>query len=406
MDASGIIAEFDPFHNGHKYLLDTVHAELPSHALVCVMSGNFVQRGMPAVCDKFVRAEAAVRCGADLVLELPFVYACNSAPEFAKGGVKVLKAAGCSHIAFGSESGDVKKISRAAELSAGESDEFKAKLREGMEGGGSYASAYSAALSLVDPASDGLRGSPNDMLAAEYLKQNLLQEAGLEPLCVRRRGAGHGSMQSEELGYSSASAVREQIARGDMKKVIVNLPEEIHELALSASYNSTEAKHRLFEIIRYSIITGGAVSLSGIYGMNEGLENAFAKAAVIAPNTNDLIMAVKTRRYTYARLSRLLMYIITGLKADEAEFLLSRPLPYIRPLAMNSRGAALLRGVRERGEIDVVSNINRYVPEKDPAAAAMMLRYELLSSDIYSIISGISIYQGSDRVKSPFVLKS
>lgn len=401
--AAGVIAEFDPFHNGHKYLLDTVHAKLPSHALVCVMSGNFVQRGNPAICDKYTRAKAAVLCGADLVLELPFVYAVNSAQYFAEGGVKVLKAAGCDAIAFGSESGDLARVQRAAELSAEESGEFKERLRAELKTGTSYANAYSAALSLVDPASDGLRDTPNDLLAAEYLKQNILQGAGLEPLCVKRFGAMHDAEKGTEPGFSSASAIRANLGKGNKKNIIVDLPEAVHELALSTRFYGKVDKHRYFQIIRYSLMSAGSDKLSGIYCMNEGLENAFTGACLKAPSTNDLIMAVKSRRYTYARLARLLVYTVCGLSAEDASLMLSSPLPYIRPLAFNERGAAVLKAVRERGETAVISNVNRYEPAS--LAAERMLHSDMMASDIYSIITGISLYDGSDRVRSPFVLK-
>ncbi len=402
MDAAGIIAEFDPFHNGHKYLLDTVHAELPSHALVCVMSGNFVQRGTPAVCSKWTRAEMAVRCGADLVLELPFVYACNSAPEFAKGGVKVLKAAGCDTIAFGSESGDAERLAHTSELACREPEEFKAALQNSMSEGRSYAASYSRALEELDPATAGLKDTPNDLLAVEYLKQNILQNAGLKPLAVQRKGEGHGSAEGISSGFASASALREEIRLGNMKDVIVNQPDAIHELSLAARYLDKAAKYRLFELIRYSLVVSTPEHLSEIYGMAEGLENAFMKASLIAPNTNDLIMAVKTRRYTYARLSRILMAVITGLTAAEYRKIDSEPLPYLRPLAFNEKGAALLRQIKDRGTAVIVSNVNKYTP--DTEVSELMLGKDLLASDIYSLIQGITIYEGSDKTRSPLYI--
>ena len=175
MSVAGIIAEFDPFHNGHQYLIDTVRRELSPRAVVCVMSGNFTQRGEPAILDKFTRAQLAVKGGADLVVELPVCCAVNAAREFAFGGVRTLHLLGfVTHLAFGSETGDVKLLEHAAELALKENDAFRKALKGQMEAGRPYGTAYARALiAVLGPEIADFPDFPasNDILALEYIKQ-------------------------------------------------------------------------------------------------------------------------------------------------------------------------------------------------------------------------------------------
>ncbi|MBR0129850.1 MAG: nucleotidyltransferase family protein, partial [Firmicutes bacterium] len=177
MKCAGIISEFNPFHTGHRHLIDSIREKTAPDAVVCVMSGDFVQRGMPAMWDKYIRAASAVDGGADLVLELPAVYAVSGAGQFARGGVKVLKGLGCiEYMGFGSESGDGEQLMNAASLLAKEPENFSRALKEELASGKAYPSAYSSAAASIglDPV---LFSGANDILALEYLKQNVLLEA-------------------------------------------------------------------------------------------------------------------------------------------------------------------------------------------------------------------------------------
>ena len=211
MSVAGIIAEFDPFHNGHQYLIDTVRRELSPRAVVCVMSGNFTQRGEPAILDKFTRAQLAVKGGADLVVELPVCCAVNAAREFAFGGVRTLHLLGfVTHLAFGSETGDVNLLERAAELALKENDAFRKALKGQMEAGRPYGTAYTRALKAVlGPEIADFPDFPasNDILALEYIKQLKQGISDMQPYAVKRAGAGH---KDTEIGkvYSSGEAIR------------------------------------------------------------------------------------------------------------------------------------------------------------------------------------------------------
>ncbi|MDR3072840.1 MAG: nucleotidyltransferase family protein, partial [Clostridiales Family XIII bacterium] len=183
----GIIAEYNPFHNGHLYHLKTSALKSGADAIVCVMSGDFVQRGEPAILDKWIRAKMAVDHGADLVIELPFLYACNNAEWFARGAVRILNGLGCIDVlSFGSEGGDLAVLKRTAEIITGDS-EFEAQIKAKMQEGISYPSArYEALKAVAEKQHAQVLKSPNDTLAVEYLKQMLLTNSAMQPMAIRR----------------------------------------------------------------------------------------------------------------------------------------------------------------------------------------------------------------------------
>ncbi len=444
MTIAGIIAEYDPFHNGHKYLTDCVRAELSPHAVVVVMSGNFTQRGMPAVLDKFTRARLAVECGgADLVLELPTVFAVNGATEFAKGGVRVLKGLGCvTHLAFGSESGNVKALQQAAELSVNEDADFKAKIACFSSKGLSYPAAYAKAFSERFPAFEGLfDNAPNDMLAREYLKQDLLQNAGLTPFAVKRVGAGHdvygGKDQTEdkakdseiksEKAFVSASIIRASLQNNvDIKHIIDDAPKPVYNALdiLSKTGPAARSPHSLrcrrsslwgcpssrhpfwmqmqsayFDLLLYKLVTTPESEIANILSAGEGIENNLKEAVKKAETLDELIRTASSKRFTYARVSRVLAQLLLGITKDDYYLADRGDLAYARVLAFNEKGAEVLKTAKETASIPVYSNLNKQLAPD--AHERFMLDIDMRSSDIYSILSGNTIYGGSDLVNIP-----
>ncbi|MBR4164635.1 MAG: nucleotidyltransferase family protein, partial [Lachnospiraceae bacterium] len=204
----GVICEYNPLHTGHRYHLE--QARTGADAVIAVMSGDFVQRGEPAVCDKYARAEMALRAGADAVIELPPVYSTGSAEVFARGGIQLLNACGCiDELCFGAECGQLESLRRAAALSADEA--FGSRLREALRRGQSFAAACAEAAESLDPEAAALLSGPNNILAVEYLKALEATGSRIEARAVRRRGASYGEKDLPDKGFASAAAVRKAL---------------------------------------------------------------------------------------------------------------------------------------------------------------------------------------------------
>ena len=405
MDAAGIVCEFDPFHNGHAYLLRRVK-EQGARAVVCVMSGDFVQRGGPAVCDKFLRAKAAVSCGADLVLELPAVYAVNSADRFAAGAVRLLKGLGClDSIAFGSESADTDNLLKIAEATAYESAEFSESIRSGLSEGLSYPQAYQKALADVHTGLDAsVLGSPNDILAVSYLRENIRQNASLKAVAVGRAGAGHKDKESAGV-FASATFIRDCIARGnsDWKTCVPKAAEQCQRLEHLSVSQMAERKERLFAIVRQAVLSSSAEELSRVAEVSEGLENRLISAVRSADSYDDLIGRITSSRYTASRAARILTQVILGITKDLAAYAEDNGSAYAKVLAFNSVGAGLLRSVKDSGTVAVYSNINKLQDKnalKDP-----VLALDLRAADIYNVLCGRPVSDHSDMVQVPEIIQ-
>ncbi|MCQ2553698.1 MAG: nucleotidyltransferase family protein [Clostridia bacterium] len=343
MITAGIICEFNPFHKGHKYLIDSVRAQTNADAIVCVMSGDFVQRGIPAMWDKYERAKMAVLGGADLVIELPSAYALSAAPDFARGGISVLKKLGCvSYLGFGSECGDIEALLKASE--AEEDDGFSDRLKANLEKGMTYPKAYAKA------SGSALFDTPNNILGIEYLRENKRQNAGLKPVTVKR------------LPGVSAEAIRADFGPNSKDYSVPN-------------WNAA-ADERLFALIKYKLLNSDAKQLQKLPEVSEGIENKLKKEIIKAKSLDDLIKRTKSKRFTYAKISRILLQLLLDIKKSDLKTVKS-----VKILAFSETGKKVLKEAKRANKLTFEAN------EKDAHGA-----------DIYSILIGRDIYSGSDYV--------
>ena len=335
MTVVGIICEYNPFHLGHKKQIDAIHAQFgESCAIVCLMSGNFVQRGMPAIVDKSARAKAAILCGADLVLELPITAALSSAEGFANGGVKIL-APFCDYLCFGSESANADALMHTAQLLL--SEKFPPALRQELDKGLSFPSARQIALEALGGSGD-LLVNPNDILAVEYCKAILRQGARTKPLVIHRQGSYHDQIPDAE--NPSATSLRSRMLNRENWESYVPSPaadifrnEPLH--ALSAGERAMLAVLRTMNDEQFEAIPFGS----------EGLWRKFMHACRKQTTLEDILTATKSKRYTRTRLDRMAMCAFLGITAED----LSAPVPYVRTLAFNDRGRAVLRLASQTG---------------------------------------------------------
>ena len=407
MRVAGIISEFNPFHKGHRYLIDTVRKDLQPDGIIAVMSGNFVQRGEPAMWDKWIRAACAVENGVDLVLELPVCYAVNSGEEFARGGIGVLKGTGIvTDLAFGSESGSRALLEGTADLLAEESESFSAAMRTAMSHGISYPAAYERAASshpeLRSEKHRGLLRASNDILALEYMKQIRRSKAAFEIFPVQRIGPGHDQEGSSQ-GFASAGSIRRAILEGSPWETWRGfLPADSSAVLACEEPFGTADSDRYAALLRYTLQTHSKDELGRLISVTEGLENRLKQAAIRGVTVQDIVMGVKTKRYTYARIARIMVQALLGMDKDRYRQICEDQAFYGRVLGFSRRGAALLRQMRrETAGMPVYTN-----PKQWMAAGGSIrdsLAWDALASDIYSIIKGTTVYQGSEYVRKPYV---
>lgn len=329
MKISGIICEYNPLHLGHISHIN--YTKQKCDTVICLMSGNFTQRGTPACLDKYVRARHAILAGADLVLENPTVFATSSAENFAFGAVKILSALKCDFLSFGSECGDAALLKECAELLLNTpqkiTDDIKLILSKGL----SYPAALALALTKHDKRYDILN-KPNNTLAVEYIKQLILQKSSMQPLTVERQD----NYNSNELlgNYASSTAIREAIDSGDDLDLSMYIPNYVKEDLRKGVVEEYK------KFIHTFLSTTNAEYFSAIEGVSEGLENRIEANAHL-PNYDEMITAVKTRRYTLAKLQRILLAGV--LSITKAKLVLAKETsPYARVLAIKKDRLDLL----------------------------------------------------------------
>lgn len=351
MAVCGIIAEYNPFHNGHAYHIAQSRALLGADsAIVCAMSGNFVQRGSPAVFLKHTRAEAALRCGADLVLELPLPWALASAERFAFGAVSLLASTGVvTHLCFGGESGDLTALRHVSALLARR--EIDPLIREALGRGLPYAAARQAAAEALSGERLDMMSTPNNILGIEYLKALHTLRAPITPLCIPRRGAEHDAADGGSGIFFSASALRERLkAGGDVSGAVPAAALELFRRETAAGRGPVFPE-RLDDALLSRLRALPWEAFSALPDMSEGLENRLFKTAREAASFDEAVARSKTKRYASSRLRRAFLGAAAGLREKDA----AGAPPYLRVLAANARGRALLTRMRETAALPLLT---------------------------------------------------
>ena len=391
----GIIAEYNPFHNGHKYHLEQALTESGADICVAVISGNFTQRGEIALLDKWTRAEMAVRNGVNLVVEMPTVFACSNAGYFAEAGVEILEALGTDFICFGSESGNTEELSRIAREIEANSQNLEEKIKEGAKNGLSYPRARSQAVSklLGEKAASAIE-SPNNILAVEYIRR--MKNA--RPLAVKRLGAGYHDTDSTE-GMASATAVRKLLKEGgDISRIVPEISREIIEKNTEHMAES----EMLTSLIIQKVLQSSAGELNGIFGAEEGLGNIMKARVRYWKTYEDIVDDLKSKRYTRTRIERVLVHTLLGIKRED----LLCASKYIRVLAFDEKGSKYLKQVKKSGECKrpIITNINR---DKDAFSEIQAtLEKDILAADIYNLACRRDLYAHSEYVKKPVAIKT
>lgn len=370
MKTAAVVAEYNPFHSGHKYQLEQTRAAGATH-IVAVMSGNFVQRGEAAIYDKYLRASAAVKCGADLVVELPLPWATGTAQTFARGAVGLAKALGnIDMLSFGCENSDLPALQKLADTLY--SEEYENIISSLLSQNKTFASIRQDAVEALCGAEiANLLEKPNNILAVEYIAAAKSTGCNFEFNAVSRVGDGYNETAYSGSGFASATAVRETIRKNQFDFTLV--PEEVR--ALYTGGFSDFSRLDLAVLSRLRTLSVGEIALAP--DISEGLENRIYSAIREAVSVEDLLEKIKTKRYTAARIRRIILSLFLGVTAQDS---VGIP-PYIRILACNEKGKEILNSARPA--LPVVGRASQ-LKELD-GRAGEIFSLECKADDIYAL---------------------
>lgn len=409
MTIAAIIAEYNPFHNGHEYMLQKVKEETGADYVIAVMSGNFTQRGIPGIADKHTRAKMAASCGADAVFELPVRFATASAECFATGAVSLFSALSCvDYLAFGSECGNLTDFTKASELLLNEPEDFKEAIQKNLRQGHSYPKAFAMAVEESDKAtsvSAELLESPNNLLGLEYMKALKKLASSIKPHTITRTGTGYHdahSSFSKESGtlIASASAIRSALTSktGTIALAQPLLPSDAYRV-FAESYGITAP----VTLDDFSLLLSTRIaaetkdSLASFLDVPKKLADRIYSFRDEFMPFSELISAIKHKQFTYARINRALLHILLGLKEERAYvssgepaltagFCAASPLvPYARLLAMKKSASPLMKEIKEHSTIPVITKPADAKKVLGDDALAMFME-DVAAADLYNRI--------------------
>ena len=399
MNILGLVVEYNPFHNGHLYhLLKSKEITKATHT-VAIMSGNFLQRGEPALFDKYTRARAAVENGVDLVIELPTLFACQSAEIFSHGAIATLNSLNCiNSICFGSEVGNIDILYTISKILVNEPNEFKTSLKRYLNDGMLFPTARSNALfdyinenNLVDISKDELLSilnSSNNILGIEYIKSLLKLKSNIKPYTITRINSEYNS-ESIDSSICSATAIRKALKNTDdisFASKVVPLPTyNILKTNIEKSFNPI-FDEMFFDILS-SIILRDSNELDKYFDVNEGIENKIYQSIFTSSNLEKLHSLVKSKRYTLTKIKRTLNNVLLGITKDDMALVKDMNyIPYIRVLAFNDKGREILKAIKNNSEINIINKFSKISFAMDDAKFKTLIDYDIKASNMYNMI--------------------
>ncbi len=382
MKVLGIVAEYNPFHNGHKFHIEQSKKVSGCDFVVAVMSGNFVQRGEPALTDKYSRTEMALKNGVDVVIELPVSFSTASAEFFSGYSIKILDSLGMiDAICFGSESGNLTPLKNFANFLTSETPDYKITLKSELDKGYSYPIARKHAVSDFIFAQE-ISDSPNDILGIEYLKALGRIHSKIIPYTIKREAASYHSKEVIS-SIASATAIRRACSNEEFSKIETCMPKSAYDI-LRKCYTSGEYSLGLGsydDIFQFILKTKTQAELAEIINISEGLENRFIKTANDTYPLVEIIDKVKTKRYTHTRISRAALHMI--LDTTKADFdIFYHSMPYIRILGMKKESSFLINEMTKHASCPIITKLNNFSNTLDEIGVSMLGK-EISSSDIY-----------------------
>ena len=399
MNITGIITEYNPFHNGHKFHLEESKKQTKSDGTICIMSGNFVQRGGPAIIDKWKRTEMALSNGVDLIIELPTFYAVSSAEFFAKGAVSILNSLNIvNNLFFGSEIGDAKALSEIAKVLVSEDEKFQNILKENLSLGLTFAKAREKSLIeyLNSSEINNIITSSNNILGIEYIKAILKLNSSINPVALKREGSNYNDKSLSQT-FSSATSIREVLKNTsnieDLKNIIPLESYEVFSKLQEQDYRFT-FEEEMFKYIKYKIQTN-CVNFNNLYEVTEGLDNKIIKEISSSNSLHEFILKIKSKRYTYSKISRILTHIYLGLDNDDFKDIANENNLYVRVLGFNKTGREILSLIKANSSIPLITKVPRFT--NNP-----LLKFDLQATACYSLLND-KVNPFNDYLQSPII---
>ncbi|WP_156290441.1 nucleotidyltransferase [Oceanobacillus salinisoli] len=403
MKACGLIVEYNPFHNGHSYHIHEAKKAANADCMIAVMSGSFLQRGEPAIIDKFHRVRAALKTGIDMVIELPFLYVVQNSDIFARGAVLTLNQIGVSNVCFGSESGNISYFIKSYENYKEKEPIFKKTLKSGLTNGLSFPEASRLAYQQIGLSAEEVDLSkPNNILGFSYVQAIFDYDLPIEPLTIKRtKNNFHDELITDKI--ASATSIRKKIF--EEKDLIPSIRETMPEettLQLQKYKYMAGLWHnweQYFQLLHYRVMTMSLDELSEIHGVNEGIEFRIKKTAKKAISLHHWIELIKTKRYTWTRIQRIFVHILTNTKKKDSEpYLEHGYIPYVRVLGMTKKGQSYLNHYKKKVPVPIITNFNRDSnPLLEMEERATNAYYSILKSD-----AKIQLFQ--QELKAPIIV--
>lgn len=386
----GIIAEYNPFHNGHLYHLEKAKKDTGSNYTVAIMSGNFTQRGSASLMDKWSKAEAAISCGVDLVIELPVLYAISSAENFAEGAIKILDSLKVvDYLSFGAETSDIDVLNKCADVLYREPREYKTLLSHELKKGLSFPKARENALMMY--LNDIRRfanvlSSPNNILGIEYLKALKKVKSNIQPYSIARFEVGYNDLTYTQ-NIASSTAIRNMIKNNGFNA----LPNLMPPPSYACLLKNLKAGHVIPDIsvfekeIIYVLRKMTTSEIAELPDVSEGLEFAIKNAANSCNTITEFLNIIKSKRYTMTRLQRILVYALLGItKKDMA--MSKKVQPYIRVLGLNKKGKFLISEIAKANpKLEIITSVKRFTDDNSNKNLQLMLNKDIEATNVYTI---------------------
>lgn len=389
----GIIAEYNPFHNGHLHHLNESKKITNSDSCIAVMSGNFTQRGEVSIVDKWEKAKMAIDNGVDLVIELPTLYAISSAENFASGAIKILNSLGVvDYISFGSESNDITILDDIANVLAFEPPQYKTLLSHELARGESYPKARENAVMMylnnVRRFANVL-SSPNNILGIEYLKSLKRLKSNIQPLTIKREGSKYNDTTiSRGSRFASATAIRNLCQSvEDITPVQRFIPETTFDILEENIKKGSYVKNlsAFDKEIIYTLRKMTTTEIANLPDVSEGLEFSLKNAANQCNSVVELLSIIKSKRYTQTRLQRILLYAILGITKKDMEVSTST-IPYVRVLGFNDKGQELLSEISKKNrKLEIVTSVKKFMDKKLPSNLKTIMDKDIWATDVYTL---------------------
>lgn len=384
----GIVSEYNPFHNGHLMHLQKSKELTHTDFTIAVMSGNFVQRGDTSIVDKWTKAEMALKSGVDLVIELPTLYAISSAENFADGAIKILNSLGIvDYVSFGSEIGEITPLDDVASVLYKEPKEFSSLITRQLRSGLSYPKARELAIQMYFGSSQkytDVLENPNNILGIEYLKSLKRLKSPITPITLKRKYSDYNSNDIKS-GIASATAIRTMLQKG--KNIHYVVPYETYELLEEKKkYGQIIPSLSIFskEII-YTLRKMTLSEIATLPDVSEGLENKIKAAANTSNNLEELILKIKSKRYTQSRIQRILLYALLNISEKDVT-MSKKQMPYIRVLGFNKNGKKIISAIANQNpKLQIIVSVKKFMENNTDKHLHTMISKDIFASNVYTL---------------------